>query len=95
MDHSISTLNKLLNDLNFHLIGKCCDQKSVVKVNSYNLSKNGELCFQINLKAWKCFDHKLECEQGCTNIIEHSLFIQKELSNDIKVDHIIEKVKKI
>ncbi|KAF7407782.1 hypothetical protein HZH66_002319 [Vespula vulgaris] len=68
-NNSISTL---INQIFFHLTGFECKDQSIIRVNNEKLSVNGDLYFLPSLKLWKTvLVDKLNCNENCTNILQH------------------------
>ncbi|KAG7190263.1 hypothetical protein KM043_006382 [Ampulex compressa] len=81
----------LINNITLLLTGNILEGSPVVKVNTENLSANGELYFLLSLKAWKAhFKGKNECDKQCSTILQHFLHI-KGINIDGKADENIAK----
>lgn len=78
----------LIDKIVFYLTGVMDKSSLFIKVNSENLSVNGELYFHNSLYAWK--KHMI-CNKGCVNILQHFLHKNNMESDNLDKD-LMEKV---
>ncbi|KAL6445755.1 hypothetical protein ACFW04_000903 [Cataglyphis niger] len=73
----------VIDNIVFYLAGDKHKNSSVIKINSENLSVNGELYFLCNFKAWKSIS---TCAKNCTSILQHFVHIHSTTKDNIDTD---------
>ncbi|XP_047343208.1 DALR anticodon-binding domain-containing protein 3 [Vespa velutina] len=89
-NNSISTL---IDHIFFHLTGFECKDQSIIRVNNEKLFINGDLYFLPSLKLWKTIlADKLDCNENCTNILQHCAHIGNTVLEQVEKINTNEKV---
>ncbi|XP_070155070.1 DALR anticodon-binding domain-containing protein 3 isoform X2 [Polyergus mexicanus] len=76
-------IKSVIDNIVFHLAGDKYKNSLIIKINSKNLSVNGELYFLCNFKAWKSIS---KCAKNCTSILQHFVHIHGMTKDNIDAD---------
>lgn len=87
------TIRSLVNEIQEELLGNVIEGPIIVKRNSKNLEKNGEMSFPLNLLAWRDSIGNQKEVETCLNILEYYLRRNKYSTIGLSSQDITKKVR--